>query len=162
MRRPRVRLTLRGSMIVVALLAALLAFVVVPISREIERRKRREEYNQVADGMTAALFALKNRVPQGVDPSRWQAAVEWTAVAHFNAFHLWHPPPIEEAYRLRAELMPKLSGPVDMQTLEWAWDRIGRTGADGKDLSDRLGPTFRRCFTPGTFARPGASASGEP
>ncbi len=32
-----------GSMIVVALLAALLAFVVVPISREIERRKRREE-----------------------------------------------------------------------------------------------------------------------
>ena len=88
--------------------------------------------------------------------------MEWTAVAHFNAFHLWHPPPIEEAYRLREELMPKLSGPVDMQTLEWAWDRIGRTGADGKDLTDRLGPTFRRCFTPGTFARPGASASGEP
>jgi type II secretory pathway pseudopilin PulG len=162
MRRPRVRLTLRGSMIVVALLAALLAFVVVPISREIERRKRREEYNQVADGMTAALFALKNRVPQGVDPYRWQAAVEWTAVAHFNAFHLRHPPPIEEVYRLRAELMPKLSGPVDMQTLAWAWDRIGRTGVDGKDLTDRLWPTFWRCFTPGTFARPGVSASGEP
>ena len=75
--------------------------------------------------MTGALFALKSRVPQGVDPSRWQAAVEWTAVAHFNAFHLWHPPPIEEVYRLRAELMPKLRQPMDMQTLAWAWDRIG-------------------------------------
>ena len=55
--------------------------------------------------MTAAvLFALKNRVPQGVDPSRWQAAVgTGSAVAHFNAFHLRHPPPIEEAYRLRLQ-----------------------------------------------------------
>ena len=161
MRRPRVRLTLRGSMIVVALLAALLAFVVVPISREIERRKRREEYNQVADGMTAALFALKNRVPQGVDPSRWQAAVEWTAVAHFNAFHLRHPPPIEEAYRLRR---------TDAEA-EWtggyadARVGVGPYRADGRR---RQGPhrqtwaNIPEMLHAGDVRPPRRSASGEP
>ena len=132
MRWPRVRLTLRASLVIVALLAAFLGLMVVPISRAIERRNRQREYEQVAGEMTGAIFALENRVPQGVHPSRWKSAVRLTATVHFNTFHLWHPPPIEEVYRLRAELLPKLRGPVDIQTLDWTWERLARSGVDGK------------------------------
>jgi hypothetical protein len=102
--------------------------------------------------MTGAIFALENRMPSGVHRSRWKSAVRLTAFAHFNAFHLWHPPPIEEAYRLRAELMPKLRDPVDMQTLAWIWDRVAQTSVDGKDVTVRLGSEFQRCFAPETIS----------
>jgi hypothetical protein len=158
MRLPRVRLSLRRSMVIVAVLAALLAFVIVPISREFERRIRQSEYEAVAGEVTPAIFALENRMPKGVQPSRWKSAVRLTATVSFNAFHLWHPPPIEEVYRLRAELMPKLRGPVDFQTLDWTWERLARTGVDGKRVADSLRPEFRRCFPPGAIPGP---ASGE-
>jgi hypothetical protein len=141
-------------MVIIAILALFLAFVVVPLASEIERSRKRKEYERVVGGMTSAIFALKTPVAPGVDPARWYAAVELTATAHFNAFHLWHPPPIEEARRLRRELLLKISGPVDMQTLAWTWDRIRQTGADGRAYTDHHGPEFRKCFAPGAFSRP--------
>jgi hypothetical protein len=158
MRWPRVRLTLRASLAIVALLAVFLGLVIVPLSREIERRNRQREYERVAGEMTGVILALENRVPQGVQPSRWKSAVRLTASVHFNAFHLWDPPPIEEAYRLRDEQMPKLRGPVDIQTLDRLWERLARTGVDGKHVADYLRPEFRRCFPPGAISGP---ASGE-
>jgi hypothetical protein len=149
------RLTLRASLVIVALLAALLGLVIVPLSRAIDRWNRQREYEQVVGGMTRAIFALENRVPRGVDPSRWTAAVRLTATAHFNAFHLWHPPPIEEAYRLRADLMPKLRGPVDLPMLAWAWERLARTGVDGRDYVARHRSKFEKIL-------PTAGASGDP
>jgi hypothetical protein len=72
------------------------------------------------------------------------------ATAHFNAFHLWHPPTINKAYRMREELAPKLCGPVDMLTREWTWKRIARTGVDGERITESLGPEFQECVAPGT------------
>jgi hypothetical protein len=158
MRLPRVRIRLRRSMVIVAALAALSAFVIVPISRAIERWNRQREYEQIEGEVTGAIIALENRVPQSVQPSRWKSAVRLTATVSFNAFHLWHPPPIEEVYRLRAELIPMLRGPVDFQTLDWMWERLARTGVDGKRVADSLGPEFRKCFPPGAIPAP---ASGE-
>ena len=111
----------------------------------------------VADAMTSAIFALENHAPHGVNPAKWKSAVELTAVAHFNAFHLWHPPPMEELYRLREELVAKLRGPVGIQTLEWTWARIARTGIDGKRVTEHDQREFEKCFAPGT-----AGAMGDP
>jgi hypothetical protein len=158
MRLHRVHFNLRKAMVIIAILALFLAFVIVPLVSEIERSRKREEYERVVGGMTSAIFALKTRVPPGVDPARWLAAVELTAVAHFNAFHLWHPPTLHEACRLRGELMPILTGPMDMQTLAWTWDRIRQTGADARHFTDNHEPEFRKCFAPGEFSRPENSA----
>jgi hypothetical protein len=130
----------------VALLALVLTFGLVPLLKEIERRRRATEYGQVAGGMTSAIFALENQAPRGVNPAKWKSAVKLTAVAHFNAFHLWHPPPMLELYRLRDELMAKLRGPVDIQTLEWTWARIARTGIDGKRITDQYQREFEECL----------------
>jgi hypothetical protein len=63
MRSQQLRLTMRGSMAVVAMVPLVLAFGLVPLIRSIERRKRAQEYHQVAAGMTRAIFALENQVP---------------------------------------------------------------------------------------------------
>ncbi len=101
MRSRGLRLTIRGSMVVVALLAVVLAFGIIPLSREIERQNTAREYRQVADGITSAILALEKRVPNGVTRSEWLSAVELTALAHFNTCHRWHPPPLGELYSLR-------------------------------------------------------------
>jgi len=85
-------------MVVVALVALVLAFGLVPLIRDFQRRKIARDYAEVANGMNTAIFALATRVPAGVNPSEWKSAVELTAVAHFNALHLWHPPPVEELF----------------------------------------------------------------
>jgi hypothetical protein len=136
-------------MAVVALLALVLALGLLPLTRVIERRKMADEFGRVASAQMNAIFALENRVPPGVDPSDWKSAVESTAVAHFNAFHRWHPPPIEEVRRLNEELMPKLRGSVSVQTLAWTLDRLARTGVDGKDYVDRYRQKFEKCFPRG-------------
>jgi hypothetical protein len=151
MRLHHAQLTIRRSMAVVALLAVLFAFGLVPLITEISRQNRQNEYKQVADEMTSAIFALENRVPQGVNPSDWKSAVRLTAMAHFNTCWRWHPPSIEELYRLHKELMPKLRSPVDIQTLSRAWDRLARTCVDGKDYTDRYRRSFQECFPPGTI-----------
>jgi hypothetical protein len=147
-------LTIRASMAAVALISLVLAFGLVPLLRKFERQKAMREYGEVANEMCSAIFALANRVPTGVNPSEWKEAVKLTAVAHFNAFHLFHPPPTEELHRLREELMPKLRGPVDIPTLAWIWDRLARTGVDGKRITDHNRQSFEKCFPPGTFPGP--------
>jgi hypothetical protein len=149
MRLHHLRLTIRGAMAVVALLALVLALVLLPLIRVIERRKMADEFGRVASAQTNAIFALVNRVPPGVDPTDWKSAVESTAVAHFNAFQGWHRPPIEEVYRLNQDLMPKLRGSVGVQTLAWTWDRLASTGVDGKNYVDKYRPKFEKCFPPG-------------
>jgi hypothetical protein len=150
MRLHYLRLTIRQAMAVIALVGLGL----VPLVRDLQRRKAAREYGDVANGMTNAIFALANRVPAGVNPSEWKAAVELIAVAHFNAFHLFHPPPIEEAYRFREELIPRLRSPVNLQTLAWIWDRLARTGVDGKSYTVRHRQSFEKRFPPGTLLGP--------
>jgi hypothetical protein len=149
------RLTIRGSMVVVALLAVVLAFGIIPLSREIERQNTAREYRQVADGITSAILALEKRVPNGVTRSEWLSAVELTALAHFNTCHRWHPPPLGELYSLREDLLLKLGGPVDIRTVAWIWDRLASTCADGKDYTDRNRRSLEKCFPSGTI--PGSS-----
>jgi hypothetical protein len=114
-------------MAVVALLAVLFAFGLLPLAREHSRRIRQREYDRASGGMTRALFALEDQVPRSVNPPRWKTAVRMTVTAQLDAFHSGDPPPIEELYRLREELMPKLRGSVDDQTLVW---NVGPSRAD--------------------------------
>ena len=118
----RLRLTIRQSMAIIALVAMLLAFGVVPLARENSGQIKRMEYDRLEKGILSAIFALKIQPPQGIPPSNWKSAVDSTMNAHINMFHSWHAPSIEELYRLREELMPKFRGRADIQTLAWTWD----------------------------------------
>jgi type II secretory pathway pseudopilin PulG len=147
----RLRLTIWQSMAIVAILGVLLAFAVVPLVRQYNMRIKRIEYYRLANGIGNAVSAMKYQAPQGIPPSNWKSAVDLNLTAYVNTCHRLHPPSIENLYRLREELTPKLRGRVDIQTLAWTWDRLARSCADGKSITDELRPEFEKCFPPGTI-----------
>ncbi len=72
------RFTIRRSMAGVALLAALLAFGIVPLLRHIERLNRKAEYRQVAGDIRGAILPFENQALKGVTPSAWARTVRET------------------------------------------------------------------------------------
>jgi hypothetical protein len=145
--RPRaLRATIRGAMTMVALAAALCVFPLMPLIRNFEKANESRERSQIVYAVLNAIQALKRRVPAGVDPVEWQSAVELTGLMHFNACSQFHPPPIEEMRRLRGDVVAKLRGPVDIKTLTWIWDRLARTGVDGKGCTDARTEDLEKCF----------------
>jgi hypothetical protein len=104
--------------------------------------------------MDDAIEALKYRVPPGMSPSVWECAWEWTSTAYGNVCFSEEHVRIEEMYRLRDELIPKLRGPIDPQTLVWIWARLAQTGPHGKRYVGRFKQVFLNCFPPGMVTKP--------
>jgi hypothetical protein len=152
---PRVRFTVRKAMLAVAILAVLLAYFLVPLGRL-------TVYHRVQREMDAAIRALEYRVPPGVSPAVWECAWGWTSTAYGNVCFSEEHVSTEELYRLRKDLMPKLQGPVDLQTLVWVWDRLAQTGPHGRRYVGQHKPSFLECLPPGTVptASPGPELAG--
>src|SRR5262245_46887025 len=112
----RLRLTIREASAVVALLAAVLAFCIVPVARHIERENKKAEHRRVAGELGRALKALENHVPPGVSPSVWACALRETMTCQFNVCLRPDFISIDELYLLREDLMAKMRGPVDLKT----------------------------------------------
>jgi hypothetical protein len=139
------RMTIRRSMAVVALLALLFALVVPPL-RYIDKRNKQAEYERVAYSLLRAITSLEERVPQDLSPQVWVRAVRETTLCQFNICFGTGRTSIEELKRLRDDLTPKLSGQVDVGTLDWIWERFTQTNADGARFVGILKPKFEACF----------------
>ena len=120
----RLRLTISGAAAVIALLAALLAFAIVPLARQIERENKQAEYQGVASELGGAIAGLQNRVPPHVSPSVWECAVRVTGDCQYNLCLRPELISINDLYQLRKDMLLKLRGSVDLETLEWNWDRL--------------------------------------
>jgi hypothetical protein len=150
MRWRRARITLRGSMIIVAILAAFLGFLVVPMLRHIDRQNKRAEYRRVAHSLVGMIDALTTRAPEGVSSAVWTCAVKQTMACQFNVCFASEPAPsAEELYDLREELDRKLLGTVDLKTLEWMWDRYAQMGPAGGHAVRACRPSFDACLSGG-------------
>jgi hypothetical protein len=147
MRPSHAQLTVRRLMVVVAIVAVLLAALIVPLGRQLEYGKLRREMNDSID-------ALQYRVPHGVSPRVWECAWGWTLTAYGNVCFSEEHVRIEEMYRLRDELVPKLRGPVGPQTLVWIWERLAQTGPHGKRYVGQHRQSFLDCFPPGMVPVP--------
>ena len=73
-------------------------------------------------------------MPQGLGLPDWECAWESTITAYGNVCFDEKHVGIEEMYRLRDELVPKLRGSVGSQTLVWIWEQLAKaqTGPHGK------------------------------
>jgi hypothetical protein len=139
-----VRVTVRRFLLAIAFLADLLSFCIVPLARL-------SEYGRVRGEMQDSIYGLQYRVPQGVNPATWECAWGWTLNAYGNICFSEEHVHIDEMYRLRAELLPKLRGPGGLQTLAWVWDRLAQTGPHGRRYVELHRPSFLNCFAPGTI-----------
>jgi hypothetical protein len=117
----------------VALLALPMAFCLVPIQPH-------AEWSRLERLMDASIQYLRPSDPSTVDPAVWEAAHGSTVTAYGNVCFSPEHVSMPEMYRLRDDLDAKLKGKVDLDTLVWIWERLGKTGPSGESYARRFRP----------------------
>ena len=115
------RLLVAKLMIVVAVLAPLLP----PVARFIEFRILQAQ-------MGTIIRNLRPTDPRTVSPAAWEDSLDATVTAYAAVFSRPEFVATEAMYRLHDDLDEKLKGKVDLHTLFWIVDRLGRAGPHGE------------------------------
>ena len=137
--------TIRRMMVAIGVLAGLLGCCIVPGVRfNATRTFQREMFDFISN--------LKPTNPLDVPPAAWDCALGETVMAFDNVGMRVGQGDV--AYRLRDDLDRKLAGKVDLETLEWIWDRLSESGPHGRRYVERARPRFRECFPKAAGARP--------
>jgi hypothetical protein len=96
----------------------------------------------------AELETLAKKRPPDLTREQWNNIVGWTLNGHGNSVVAKRPGlggpriPRAEMDRFLAELRQRLSGPVDLQTINWIWDEFVRLAPEsGRHYSERYRPT---------------------
>jgi len=90
-----------------------------------------------------AIDQLCVRRPMGVNADTWEFASDWANTAYcnicFSPEHVSH----DELRRFRADLEDRLRRPIDLGTIDWVWNRLGKTGPHGRSYQRRFEPQYR-------------------
>jgi hypothetical protein len=78
--------------------------------------------------------------PPGVDPHVWNEAVTVAYNAHGAVCYLPDRVSLEEMRRLREDMETKSQGPINLDTLDWLWTRLGQTGPHGLQYTTQMRP----------------------
>lgn len=97
------------------------------------------------DKLRGVFEELRERCPPRVNAKAWDEAINWIIIASANICTSPDRVSNAEMAALRADIDERLEGPVDLETLFWIWDRLGRTGPEGKLYVDRFGEYFLSC-----------------
>jgi hypothetical protein len=113
---------------------ALLAACVVPaalwlVPLVVYARQRDAEYE--------LMVQLPSRRPPDVNPDEWEVAAGWAITAYCNVCCSPEHTPLKDLKQFCAELEERLHGPVDFKTIDWIWERLGRTGQVGQHYRQR-------------------------
>jgi hypothetical protein len=127
------RLSVWKLMAIVALLAVPMAFCLVPVGRQAEWRRVHQDIDDT-------IRYLEPSEPSTVDPTVWENARGATITAYANVCFSTGHVSMAEMYRLRRDLDAKLKGQVDLDTLIWIWERLGKTGPHGESYARRHRP----------------------
>jgi hypothetical protein len=150
------RFTVARLMVAVAFVAVWLGFCIVPVWRQ-------AEFHRLARQIDEPIRKLRATRPYEVSPSVWECAHNWTITAYCNVCFSPGHVRTEEMYRLREDVRRKLEGEINLDTLEWIWDRLAQTGPHGKRYVERFRPRFQECFPkPAASVTPGMVPSTVP
>jgi hypothetical protein len=99
-------------------------------------------HKEFCDATRAELKTLAEKRPPDVTPRQWDEVVFWTLNLHANCIMSNMRMPRAERAKFLAELRERLSGPVDLKTIDWIWDEVVRLSPGcGKTYSERHRPT---------------------
>jgi hypothetical protein len=101
------------------------------------------EYHYEQRATLELMRQLRDRRPVGVDADRWEYASGWAITAYCNICFSPGYVPLDELKRFRTELEERLREPVDLTTIDWVWERLGKTGAHGQKYRERFEPEYR-------------------
>jgi hypothetical protein len=89
------------------------------------------------------LMGLSSRRPPNIDAEVWEIATAWAGTAYCNVCFSPAHVPFDELCRVHTDLDEALKGPVDLETIDWIWDRLGRTGPTGREYQERFELSYR-------------------
>jgi hypothetical protein len=118
----------------------LLVLCFVPLA--LWMRHQTEWFYQARDG-NKLVNQLRGRRPPDVSPRTWDLAADWAVTAYCNVCFSPGHVPLDELKRFRTELEERLRATVDLATVDWIWERLGRTGPHGRQYRERFEPEYR-------------------
>ena len=104
----------------------------------IEPIRRQTRFTQSVRRDLESLFLKR---PKDVTPKQWRGVVEWTLSAQVNCLRFQKSIKREDMDRFERELTERVSGPVDLKTIDWIWDEIARISMQGKRYGEIWRPT---------------------
>jgi len=90
------------------------------------------EPQRQANAIERHLGSLAKRRPQEMSPRQWESAVAWTLNLHGNSL-LRFQASAAKMRDFKERLEQKLTGKVDMQTIEWIWDEYADMCPGGRN-----------------------------
>lgn len=89
------------------------------------------------------IESLRNRRPEGVPNPTWEEATGWAITAYANVCFSEEHVTFDELVRFNHDARMELAGDVNMQTIDWVWARLAKTGPHGQRYVDKFEPEYR-------------------
>jgi hypothetical protein len=96
---------------------------------------------QVSDAIRLRIGHLVLATPAGLDDGEWAAAVRWTDNLHGNSMLQFHAT-LSDLKQLEADIASRQKSDVDMETIEWIWDRYAELTPSGQRYNERFRSTM--------------------
>lgn len=99
-------------------------------------------FSREREAIKACVTAWGDEPPAHIDPHTWRGVV---ITLHNLVGNLCFSPShvsTDEMRRLRAELEAKSREPITVETLDWLWWRLGKTGPHGPRYVTRMQPLW--------------------
>ncbi len=118
----------------ITVLAVLIAVLVPPVSHVARWR----EHNALAQRVKDKITSLKTRRPADVPTAQWDQAVNWTTNLIAQVYFAPVESDPDSLGRLAKSLDQKLTGKVDLGTLQWVWDECEKAPRSGAEYAIRF------------------------
>jgi hypothetical protein len=102
--------------------------------------------------INASVNSWRDNAPAQIDRHIWQEVVTTLYNALGNVCFTPNEISIDEMRRLRAEVEGKSREPITVETLDWLWWRLGKTGSHGAEYIRQMQPLWdeaREALRPG-------------
>lgn len=127
---------IRAWLLALAFLFVLVAALSTPVWQVISYRRE-----QLAGA--ELIRRLSDRRPESVSSKTWNAATGWAITAYVNVCFSREHVAYDQLTRFNREVEERLSGRVDLKTIDWIWTRLSETGPHGQRYVLTFEPQYR-------------------
>ena len=89
------------------------------------------------------IESLRDRRPAAVPKATWDNAMAWAITAYHNVCFSDEHVTYKELVRFTHDARIKLAEHGGLESVDWVWARLGRTGPHGKQYVAKFEPVYR-------------------
>lgn len=89
------------------------------------------------------IASLRDRRPKAVPIQKWGDATRWAITAYHNVCFSEEHVTLDELVRFNHDAGIELAGNVGLESIDWVWARLAKTGPHGQRYVDKFEPEYR-------------------